>query len=409
MYYLNLLIIVGLGILLCEIKPQKWKTILYLFICMLSMAALFSFRYGMGYDFYSYKHIFEAIASAPSLSSLFSSVHMKSYPLFTLIVYSVSMFTESYLVLNVVLSATIFGCLGFALYRYSPVPWVSVFCYVTLLHLYVSMNFVRQSMAACVILLAYPFLKQRRIIPYMVFVFVAGCIHFYAFIMAPAYFFLILKPSKKHYAIIGSLWLVIFTFSQEILSFLAGLSPRIKEYISTIYIQVGASIHSSFLLIICLIAILSFSKLLLSKQSQNYVLINSAFYGLLFNLFSLRHSIMERFAHYFTILMILTFAEIAFCLRPQPQLSEKEKQSKLNKREERKQWFNYKWYLASLIVVLLINHAGAEARNDHRVFPYYSVFNEKWRKQIDYIYYEIGNSSWLLREISPLELPEELR
>ena len=108
--------------------------------------------------------------------------------------------------------------------------------------------------------------------------------------------------------------------------------------------------------------------------------------------------------------MIFGFAEIAHCLRPTKTLAQaNDTKQKGLKRQLKNQWFNYRWYVGSLVLVLLINHASASTRNTHRVFPYHSIFNEKWKQQIDYIYYEIGGGGWLLREIEPEELPEELR
>ena len=414
-YILNLTLIIVLGVALCEIKPSKSKTIIYLSICLLSFSLIYTLRYALGYDYYSYKKIFQSVISS---NNILQDILNSSYPTFLLLNAGVSLFTENYIALNAVFALLIFGLALYAIYRYSPMPWLSVLAYVALSLFYMSMNFVRQGMAVSIILLAYPLLRDKKFVPYMLLVLLATSIHFYAIIMIPFYFLLLIKPTSKLYCAIGALSLAGLTLSDFILRIVAQFIPNGISYLSSIYIQEGSSFRNAFMPMILFIGVLAFKKLLLEKNEGNGVLINAAFYAMIWAIFAVRHSILLRFASYFDIFMVITCAEIAICLRPQAQEavtasainSQKNAQQKLvQKKTLKEKWFNYRWYVISVVLVLLLNQSFIAINQHHKAFPYHTIFNEKWVKQQDYIYYEIGKGLWPAKEVRLSDLPEELR
>ncbi len=414
MYYLLLTLIVGLGIFLCEIKPGKYKTLTYLAICLVAMVTIVTFRYGLGYDFYSYRDIFNGIAETASIGELLMSSDYRAYPLFALIAYAIGAASLNYIWFNAVIGMLIFGLAVLAIYQYSKNAWISVFSYVALLFFYMGMNFVRQSLALSIIMLSYPYLKAKKFFPYSAFILIASCIHFYALIMIPAYFLLISKPTAKYYMVMTSIGLFAFATSTQILNFLASVSPKVKIYVETFYLQQGSNFRIALLPITYFLVLLAFKKVLLKQDTGNSIFLNLAFYGVLFNIMAVKHSILARFSDYFLIFMVFAFSEIAYCLRPVIVLDtdkhkEQSREKRLLKQNLKAQWFNYRWYVCSLILVLMINHTLAAVNNFHGVFPYHTIYNEDWKRKVDYIYYEYGNGQWPLWEIDPEELPKEFR
>ena len=63
------------------------------------------------------------------------------------------------------------------------------------------MNFLRQALAAAIVLWIYPFLKSRRFFPACGIVLLAACFHRTALIMLPLCFLLTLPPSKRRYGL----------------------------------------------------------------------------------------------------------------------------------------------------------------------------------------------------------------
>ena len=66
------------------------------------------------------------------------------------------------LVVNLLLTAIVVWFVR----HFSPLPWLGLHLYLTLQFFAHSMNLFRQSIAATICLLAYPFLKRRKLLPF---------------------------------------------------------------------------------------------------------------------------------------------------------------------------------------------------------------------------------------------------
>ncbi|MBQ4100007.1 MAG: hypothetical protein IJC83_00515, partial [Oscillospiraceae bacterium] len=65
-YNVLILITVLLGFLLCEFRPHKIKKAIYLVVVGVCFTLIAGFRYGIGYDFFSYQNIFQSVIATPT-------------------------------------------------------------------------------------------------------------------------------------------------------------------------------------------------------------------------------------------------------------------------------------------------------------------------------------------------------
>ncbi len=190
-----------LGIPLAGRKSSKPGKIIYLSVMFVLMFLLSAFRYGMGNDYFSYIRIYDIICSTP-----WSEITTLVYePLFTLVTKLISMISSNPEVMYIIYSVLILAPVAYSIYRYSDNVWISVAVYLCFTFFYSSMNFIRQSIAVSILILAYGFIKQRKIIPVMIFAVAAALFHYTAIVFIPFYLLsFFIKPTKKAIIIYSS-------------------------------------------------------------------------------------------------------------------------------------------------------------------------------------------------------------
>ena len=125
----------------------------YLSVMGLACWLTASMRYVTGFDYRFYESAFQSVAALGLNGAGWSE------PGYLLLNWAVSFFSSDYrvflLVFHLLLTILVFVWIG----RCSPSPWLSVFLFISLQYFALSMNFLRQSLAAAIVLWAYPFLK----------------------------------------------------------------------------------------------------------------------------------------------------------------------------------------------------------------------------------------------------------
>ena len=268
---------------------------------------LASLRYVTGFDYRSYETIFRTIAAAGPSVLLQEGRLESGYVLLNVAAALLGGGYRAFLFLfHFILTALVFAWIE----RYSPSPWMSVYLFVTLQYLALSMNLLRQALAAAVVLWTYPFLKSRRFLPFCGVVLLAGCFHRTALVMIPLYFLLTLRVSKVHYGIsallAGSAYVLLDPLMNAALSFF----PAYRGYIRGRYWQSNSFVYMLFPLCLFLYT-LPLIKQAAREPGKSPVLANCAFYSLLLQLFITRHFILERFSIYTAFFSLLSLPEAA--------------------------------------------------------------------------------------------------
>lgn len=389
-YYILMALIIGLAYPLCIRKPSTKKNIIYVSIIFGYMFLMSVFRYGIGNDFFHYRTFFYNYCSGDTnLAERFLNSHFE--PGYTAIMEIARLLGGDYFVLTLIMSLLILLPAAFIIAKYSKIPWLSCWLYLTVTFFYNSLNFTRQSLAVSVILLSWKFIKEKKHWAVILIALAASLFHMSALVFIPIYLLSLIKPSVKMYGIIGAAAVTVYIFSQTILEFVLGkFLSSYAHYLDTVFLKVGLS--PVYLVIPAVFAVLAIAAYLTGwkdKSSESGLLCNMLFYNLLIWLFITKHFILERFTlpiYIFIILsvpeMIEHFKEIRFGGKAPKGAHFKESKTESDNAVVR--FFSYAlkkgkylWTVitaAVLIVTITYNdfciHEGV-----HGVFPYESIFD----------------------------------
>ncbi len=287
------------GVSLRRRPGYRWA---FLLVMGLACWILSSLRYVIGFDYRSYEAIFQKITEG-GLSSL-----RLMEPGFVLLNWIVAFWGGGYreflFLFHLLFTVLVFVWIG----RYSPSPSLSVYLFLTLQYFAMSMNLLRQSLAAALILWAYPFLLRRRFLPFCGIVFLAACFHKSAMILFPFYVLLNLRISKRHYAIAALTAGGIYLFCDPIFQLLFRFVSSYSSYTEGRYWQGNSAVYllEPFG---CFLFTLPLIRRTVQDPSASPVLANSVFYTMLIQIFITQHFILERLSIYTAFFTILALPE----------------------------------------------------------------------------------------------------
>ena len=151
----------------------------FLLVFGLACWGLASLRYVTGFDYRSYEAIFQKIAGQ-DLACLTARE-----PGYFLLNWTAALWGGNYRAFLFLVHLLVTALVLLWVERHSSAPWLSVYLFVTLQYFAMSMNLLRQSIAAAIVLWTYPFLQQRRLLPFCGVVLLAFCFHQSALLMLP--------------------------------------------------------------------------------------------------------------------------------------------------------------------------------------------------------------------------------
>lgn len=392
-YYINLLLILGLAYPLCIRNPNRVKKICYLLITFGFMWFVATFRHGIGFDFYSYLEIFEEIRSVPDWKSVFA---LKYEPGFELVTRLMGYMVNTSVGVYGIYSLLIFAPIAVSIYLYCDDVWLSTWLYVMLTYFYSSMSFMRQNLACGVALLGYKFLRDRKPIPYFLIVLVAASFHKTALVMIPLYFLSMIPINVKTMVAYGVAIITGYLLSPWIVDFVTDYV--FTYYKGSMYLDPEQASHPIFLLIPSVLLILCLSVFPIWKQRDPRnanMLTNMMVFSWGIWLMITHHFIIERLSHYPYMLMLIGIpAGLRVLYAPQEDydklatiehavLSKKGKAPKSEmaeaKRLRQKISDHQKYYWSAtgalLLITVLYHEFGQYVNNFHHVFPYQSVLS----------------------------------
>ncbi len=377
-----------LGIPLAGRKTTKAKKIIYLSVMFVLMYLVSVFRYGIGNDYLSYIRLFDHVKSTP-WSELLS---LPYEPLYSVLTKLISMVTLSPEIMYAVYAVLILAPVAYAIYKHSDIAWISVTVYLCLTFFYTSLSFIRQSIAASILLLAFGFIKQRKIIPVLILAVVAALFHYTALVFIPFYLLAyFLKPTKKTLIIYGSvsvgsliICLVMKALGANPMNLLANLATVVtgrdyNSYISSTWFEDGFGI-TYLIMPAAVLALVLISYFLgwKEKEEANTLLWFTLFTASCWS-FSIYAFIVERFAMFEFIFSIITIPSI---LSYYSEKAEKTAEAEKNRKEISKKIPGYSSKKAeeksdnaflltiATVVGMFIYNCWGMTEEFHGVFPY---------------------------------------
>lgn len=353
--YYFLFFFVFLSEYFCNKKYHTPKNLL-IFLCIngILFVVVASLRYAIGFDYFAYEKIFFSISKL-SFQDIFQIYHKEFgfYLLNKLVSIVGGNYTAFLFLCNIIMTFSVFYCI----YRYSTIPWMSIFLYLSFQFFAQSMNLLRQFLAASFLLFCIIPLLKRRFLLYLSIIIAASLFHISAIIMIPFYFILPLPVSSKRIILYSIFFIIIYFFFDTIFLFLA---PHfIKDY--TGYLDSIYWGKNSFRYIIMPFGYFLFTlygSYILEKNRENSILINSGFFAAFFSFFITKHFILERLSLYFFLFSILLIPKIV-------SFSQNEKSS-------------YKVIIFSILIIVtgFCYFLFAASEGFHHVYPYFSIFDK---------------------------------
>ncbi len=362
-YYFTISALTGMGYALSLKKKENKTIVVYLTAVFLCFTLLASFRYAIGFDYFSYRNIYE-IVSEWSFSDVLRFYWYE--PLFFMICKLFCMSGCPYQIFLLGINIFLFLSAMNFIYRYSKLPWISVYLYITLQFLAYNMNLIRQSVAVACFLFAYPYLKDRKIVPYTIIIIIGGLFHNSLFLMLPFYF-LFLKKNTIKYTVtliaIAALGYFLFDFTFKLL--LPLFPEKYANYLGGYFWSSNRFEYVIPPALYFLLIYLFSSRI--SDTTKRSIYQNSALYNFLINLFITKHFILERFSIYPFAFSLIAIPDIIYSYK-----KEKETRGKF--------LINYNRILILFLFFGAAYFAFAAVKGYHHVYPYISLLNKSRSK-----------------------------
>lgn len=358
-YYFTISVLTVLGYTMSVKKRENKMIVMYLAVVFLCFTFLASFRYAIGFDYFSYRDIYEMISEWS-----FSDV-LRFYwyePLFFIICKLFCMLGCSYQVFLLGINIFLFFAVMYFIYHHSKISWISIYLYITLQFFAYNMNLIRQSVAVVFFLFAYPYLKEKKFVPYAIMIIIGGLFHNSLFLMLPFYF-LFLKKNTVKYTITLIVIAVLGYFLFDV-GFKLVLPLFPEKYANYFGGYFWSSTKFEYVLppaFYCLLIYLFRNRI--DDSIKRSIYLNSALYNLLISLFMTKHFILERFSIYPFAISFIVIPDIIYSYKNENENKEKS-------------FFNYNKVLILFLIFGAAYFTFAAVKGYHHVYPYVSLLDK---------------------------------
>lgn len=151
------------------------------------------------------------------------------------------------------------------IYKQSCSIWFSVFVYISFGFFGYSMCTLRQELAISIMLFA-AYLKDRKILPYMVIIVIAASFHKSLWLMVPVYFLVVIPLNWKSISFYAAGTLFVLIFSVPILGFVT--QYVFKAYTPGSYYTRGRSFDTALMILVFLVVALLMKKRVLTRDPK---------------------------------------------------------------------------------------------------------------------------------------------
>lgn len=192
--------------------------------------------------------------------------------------------------------------------RYSLLPWLSYYLFVSLMFFGSSFNLVRQSMAMAIVLNSIKYIEERNLKKFILNIFIASLFHRTAMIFIILYFTSKYKINIKYFFVMILSAIGIILFGDKIISILMNSSERYLDY--TDKISSGNGYGMLAMLIIVLLFGLIFGKNSDEDKFKLKIHYHMIILAILMQLLALKFSLFSRVTSYFSIGLIVFISNI---------------------------------------------------------------------------------------------------
>lgn len=311
-YYL-LIVIVAIQGLFCLKNNNK----IFLFITFLELFFVSGCRnWNIGNDTISYVHTF--IASFSQIDLSYSHME-KGFLLFNKIL---SLFTENPQSILIVTSFCILSVIFCFIYKYSKFVFLSTLIFV-ILEFSGTLNIVRQEMSLIIILLGFVFVVERKILYFLIFCILAATFHKVAILALLLYFIYPLNIKMKNIFVILISAIFVFIFIAPIIEEVINVTGRYQSYVGNILmgeeLKIASIVKTLISFLIFLFCFVSYFFIYKKNDNHNMFVIRpqflllSSMIALCIHFISIRGTVLERTAIYFSFFNIIAIPSFVNC------------------------------------------------------------------------------------------------
>ncbi|WP_019391967.1 EpsG family protein [Priestia filamentosa] len=324
-FYILLLFIIVLNSFIFFKGTNNKNKKIYLIWMFLPVFIISAFRGPfIGNDTHSYLNLFNSVSHQDFLYFTKANIYYEKGFIFLNTI--ISSITDSSQAILIVTSFITIGLIFLFIYRHSANVWLSVYLFITLMFYYNSMNVLRQYLAMAIVLSSLGFVVKRKLVPFLILVILASFIHTSAIFFIIVYIFPKLKVSYKSLVTISLCSVAFFYFLFPLIDLITGRFIQYQVYISRYFgsNNLGNILKTGVYFLIFLTGILfaynnmsnsrepMTSKVNSIRKNNDFIEIHSRrlytftlLTAVILSLLSIRMSILERLADYFTIVSIV--------------------------------------------------------------------------------------------------------
>ena len=389
-----------LGIVLCERNKEsesiRMRNAVFLAVSGVILTLFAALRAkSVGIDYQMYEQYFNAMREGGA-GFLFSGENQYRVEWgYSLLNYLVSLVSGDIRVFMAVAALLIMGLTCLFIAKNSPSWWLSIFVFVSFGFYTNSLCFIRQSIATAIFLFAIPFLKQKKLLPYLGIVVLAASFHKALFVMVVLYFIAHIPVNWKSLTAYGVLTALVLIFSWPIFHF---VTQFVYQYYATeegLYYMQGRDWQTAFVPVVYMLVIVGLRRYLLRRDEKNVVLVNFSIYAGLLYIMTCKHFLFQRFGMLFFTAAILVIPEFLTSIDMDREalkaLQENSVVKKVKNKQERKkaaleerqkraalvnQKYYYRYSVAAVVFIGLVYYFWILLQDRTLLLPYLTFFQQ---------------------------------
>lgn len=304
--------IIAVFLTLLEARGKSDKGMLWGFILITILACI---HYDYGNDYMSYYNLYKTVESSSLNDSLSFNYSDPGWIILNYLFRPLGGFFTLVAVLSVVQNVIVYR---FIRKNVSKEWWpLSMLIYLFCTSYYLlNFSMMRQGFVVCIFLGLWPWIKEKKIIPTLIILFLCSFIHKSSIILIPFAFWGFLPNSIKSKKFIGLLFLAVLVFfllNSEKVNALTQYALSLEEFedYANKYSDAEGNRHFGIGAILALVpTILAFCSIFIEKDDERYKIILLALVGSMFRPFASLLPMIGRLTTYFSI---YTLAAYPYC------------------------------------------------------------------------------------------------
>ena len=293
-YLAMLAAVIAVGIPLCNKKCGKAGRIIFCIAAAIMFTLVAAARFKVGYDYNLYGGLYFNMKylELPDISML------RQEKGFLIPFYILNLANEEYYYAFIFTSLAFYPALFFFIYKNSSHPWISAAAFLCFGVFFNSLCFLRQFLAAILMLYAVKFITRKNTLRFMAFSLIASAFHWSALIWLLLYFLVKIRPSYLYLGIAAICTIIFCIFSKKLMFWFIKHFEMYGGYNPETNVEAANGLSPMYSIMFGVLFILSFifRKRLTEKNPCNAVYINCLMYTTIFEIMGTRHAILSRFA-----------------------------------------------------------------------------------------------------------------